>query len=73
MEPTMLEITSQDYSFMLASQANLELVKCSCKSIKVCRPGVVERKPTGPALNFANATVSSELYFCSCIAGVTLQ
>ena len=33
-------------------------------------PGVVARKPIGPALNFANATASSELYFCSSIVEI---
>ena len=60
--------TSQDYNSS-SSQPSLllELVRC----IKISRvPGVVARKPIGPGLNVANATVSSELYFCSSIVEI---
>ena len=62
--------TSQDYSS--SSQPNLlELVKCSCRSIKGCRTRCDFKKPNGHALNFARATVSNELIFASLLLNFT--
>ena len=51
----------------VASQASSELVNAVAKVSRAVAPGVVARKPIGPALNFSNAALSSELYFCSSI------
>ena len=59
-------------TIQVTSQACLELMKCSCKSIINVVPCVV-RKPIGTALNFANATVSSEFISAPILYGNLLS